>query len=245
VLLAWPAGVALALLWLPFVLGTRNPWDYLFAATFLAIAGAWFFYRDTFIMYGPRFWYEATPLLMLLAARGVWIAGERAVGFARGRAAAGRRRPSAAELVPMPLLGAGLIGIVLVSVVLWWAPPSTSARVWPAVPENVRDLRGFNFTDAAILTAVQRERIRHAVVLVADTCNNEWYCYGSVFPQNDVALAGDVVYARDLGPESNLALRRRYPDRPFYRVDYHQRGRLGGVTLAPAAELPPPSSPVP
>jgi len=65
-----PAAFGLLFVWLPFALGTRNRWGYLLLANIVGIITAHTFFRVVSFMHGPRHWYEMTPLLTLLAARG-------------------------------------------------------------------------------------------------------------------------------------------------------------------------------
>ncbi|MGQ9678310.1 MAG: glycosyltransferase family 39 protein [bacterium] len=64
----WPA---LVLLLIPFAAGTRNRYDILLFAGFLALPLAYFFYWFHNVCFGPRFLYESSACLFLLGARGV------------------------------------------------------------------------------------------------------------------------------------------------------------------------------
>jgi hypothetical protein len=225
VLFAWPANLASLLWFLPFLLGSTNRYDYFFGALSLGIVIAWFFYIDPFIMYGPRFWYEMTPLLVLLSARGVSLGvkrGERLVRVLAGR--------SALEYIVRAFATAAVAGLVVVSVWQWWGPRNSSQPSYAFVPQNVRDLRSFNSTDARILNAVAAAGVHYAVVLVSDDCQG-WWCFGSVFPQNDPQLDTDVVYARDRSPELTTQLRQLYPDRAFYRATYTEPSEIKPLDL--------------
>jgi hypothetical protein len=228
VLFGWPPGFAFLLVLLPFVLGTRDRWDYLFGGAVLSIAAAWFFYIDVFIMYGPRFWYEMTPLLVLLAARGVSLSIDRA------RAFSSRLRPSGVgQTLVAPAVVVTVVGLVVVSVASWWAPPRAGRPFYAFVPTNVRDLASFNSTDRRILDTINELDLHRAVVLVEE-CPATWWCYGSVFPENDPLLEGDVVFARDRGSAIDQQLRAHYPDRAFYRATYTQPAVVNALTAEAA-----------
>ncbi|NPV14200.1 hypothetical protein HPY86_04635 [candidate division WOR-3 bacterium] len=64
----WPA---LLLILIPFALPNRNRYDWLLFAGFLALPIAYFFYWFHNVCFGPRFLYEASACLFLLAARGI------------------------------------------------------------------------------------------------------------------------------------------------------------------------------
>lgn len=64
----WPA---LLLILIPFATGTRNRYDWLLFAGFLALPSAYFFYWFHNVCFGPRFLYESSACLFLLGARGI------------------------------------------------------------------------------------------------------------------------------------------------------------------------------
>jgi hypothetical protein len=228
VLHGWPVFVGLLLPLLPFVLGTTNRWDYFLLATVFSIIAAWSAYRGVFIMHGPRFWYEFVPYLMLLAARGVQrfvetlvAAGERLASRFPGRTI--DVRPCAglvATFCLAALLGYGFGGWVLARHELF--PPMAY------VPRHIGELRGFNSTDPRLLRTAEAEGLHHSVVFVRE-CGN-WWCYGSVFWTNSLKLDGDLVWARDLGRESDARLMSSYPGRRAYIADY-DRGTVVPLSL--------------
>lgn len=229
VLNGWPLAVGLLLVFMPFVLGSRNRWDYFFLAGAVFIAAAWTTYEGVFIMHGPRFWYEMVPFLMLLSARGVqclvnavgdvasWLGARvRFLWGLEARATAG----VAAYTVVAALLAYSVHGWML-----------GRHQAWPHiefVPRTVSELEDFNFANPGLLEAAERQHLRNALVLVRE-CPH-WWCYGTVFWKNSPDLDGDIVYALDLGTEKNAALIERFPGRSVYIADY------GEGTIEPYAE---------
>ena len=105
----WPAAIGFLFAGLPFVLGTRNRWDYFLGASFLSLAAANIFYTNAAVMHGPRFWYETMPFLMLLTARGATLLIDRAGGAGDWLAERLRWRPEASgRAISGPLNGAAL-----------------------------------------------------------------------------------------------------------------------------------------
>ncbi len=92
----WPVQLGAALALLPFLLGTTRRWDWFMAACALSVMAVYAAYFYNGLMHGPRFWFEAAPLLMLLSARGVELAAERAGALS---AALWRRAPATGSLV--------------------------------------------------------------------------------------------------------------------------------------------------
>ena len=74
-LFGWPPLFAFGVLLLPFLLGPRESWDLLAATGFLAFVVAYvaYFYHGNAL--GPRYYFEALPWLLLLAARGFQLLG--------------------------------------------------------------------------------------------------------------------------------------------------------------------------
>jgi hypothetical protein len=241
VLNGWPLFMGLLLVLLPFILGSRNRWDYFFLTAAFFIAAAWTTYRGVFIMHGPRFWYEMVPFLMLLTARGVqclvtfvgdvasWLGARlRFLWGLESRATAG-------------LAAYALVAALLAYSVYGWMLGKHDA--WPYiefVPRKVSELKDFNSTNPGLLEEVERQHLHNALVLVHEC--SQWWCYGSVFWKNSPELNSDIVYARDLGPEKNAALIERFPDRSVYLADYDHKTVLPYTEGAPA---PPTPTPVP
>ena len=69
-LFGWPPLLALAFVWLAFLLRRPSIVDWLLLAVALAVAGGYVAYWATGIAYGPRYFYAALPVLALLTARG-------------------------------------------------------------------------------------------------------------------------------------------------------------------------------
>jgi hypothetical protein len=69
VLNGWPLYVGLMFVVLPFVLATRQRWDW-FLSSPLSSRWACTSSIGHGFMHGPRYWYVVSPLLALLAARG-------------------------------------------------------------------------------------------------------------------------------------------------------------------------------
>src|SRR3972149_439024 len=71
VLNGWPAFIGLGFVLVPFLLGTRNRWDYFCLAAAVLPISAYVLYRYSGVYEGPRYWYEVVPFLLLLTSRGV------------------------------------------------------------------------------------------------------------------------------------------------------------------------------
>ena len=96
VLNGWPQYIGLMFVLLPFILGTRHRWDWFLLACAVAVIAAHTLFGGFVIMHGPRYWYEAAPLLMLLTARGADRAAEllaSAASLVRGRLFGASPRP--------------------------------------------------------------------------------------------------------------------------------------------------------
>ena len=74
VLHAWPVWVGLGFVLLPFILGTRNTWDYFLMVCAFLVAVIYILYETGMLYMGPRYWYQAVPFLILLTARGIEMA---------------------------------------------------------------------------------------------------------------------------------------------------------------------------
>lgn len=230
VLNGWPQYIGLLFVLLPFVLGTRHRWDWLLLTSAVFIMAAYVLFRGNGVMHGPRYWYEATPFLILLAARGAdhaadvlasgtgWLR-QTLFGTGEGAAWAGAGLSYALALA---LVGASIYGWLLSQHSGW------QARF---APDQAVDLQGFNFIDNRLVRLVDDADLDDALVLV-EACPN-WWCYGNVFWMNAPTLDGDVVFARNIEAR-HAELFRAYPDRKVYVATYTRpslRPYAGRVSL--------------
>ena len=198
-LYGWPFGVALAFAFLPFVLGAAKKWDYLLASSFLGLVAAHVFYWASGLMYGPRYYYEALPALLLLTSRGIF------------------------ELARLPLrlwprfgvrtdgtLGAFFPAMLVFALLLF------NLRFY--LPAQLPLYNNYNYSSNAELQAVARAHLHHAIVFVVSEPQGFWASYGNVFFTNDPLLRGDIIYAHDEGLLDGQ-LYPYFPGRAHYRLD--------------------------
>lgn len=176
--------------WLPFALGLlvapHSKKDLLLFSTLLWLIVGAFLYHSGSRLYGPRYFYEAWPFLMILAARGllkVW-AFTRAAPIVR----------IAFFIIVGVYFGIG-VGLYL--------------------PFRMRLLSTIQNGDLNwnVQTATQQAQLHHALVfLFAD----DWPAAAAGTLLTDTAMQGDVLYPRYLGPDSYRAIVAAFPDRTAY-----------------------------
>ncbi len=192
-LFEWPIP-SLLFIFILFVSGTRDKWDYFLISIFFALSFAHFCY-----WYGvgnslsPRFLYESSSALILLTARGML-----------------RMKDFVQKILKVKTTGRLVKAVTALSLLLCLIV-TLSYRV----PSLVRYYSSYDFyshirTDT--LKAVKKKRITNALVFVRPDL------YRGVFPANSPLLDGDVIYAQDLG-ERNQLLMKYYPDRKYYQAD--------------------------
>lgn len=251
----WPVLIGFMFVLLPFVLGTRNRWDWFFLLTIAFLMGVYTLYFTDGFMHGPRYWYETTPLLLLLTARGADMAAEAIAGAAsrlRGLVS-GTQRPRHWAAIAV------VYGFVLVLAFTgWqrWAFGSGASWRGDFAPFSAKELRGFNGINDQLTRQISDAAPHHALVLVGE-CTG-WQCYGNVDWMNTPRLDGDIVYARDLAARNPL-LFAAFPDRVVYYARYFPKAVFAPYTGAPlpdavpapggearrADSFPPPSVPTP
>ncbi|MEX2227341.1 MAG: glycosyltransferase family 39 protein [Dehalococcoidia bacterium] len=212
----WPQVLGIIIVATPFIFGTRDRWDWILLACAIAVMGVYTLYEAPGLMHGPRYWYEAMPFLVLLAARGIEVlasAGARAAAGILASITGGSRRADwAGYAVVYPLVAA----LSLVAANDWLRGDGLDFAV-DAVPRSANELQGFNGVNNNMVSAIDERDLSNALVLV-ETCPN-WQCIGSVFWRNAPTLDGDIVYAKDL-PHRNGQLFDLYPDRLVYQALY-------------------------
>lgn len=216
VLDAWPVWVGLAFVLLPFILGTRNRHDWALLCTAAIAMGAYVLFDENGVMQGPRMWYEAVPLLMLLAARGFLLAAQTVDRAARSMFSGGDGT-GPATVASYVLSMSCLAGLVVFGVYAWLFGQRGNWDV-TYVPANPGELRGFNRVDNRLDQLADAAGVDHGLVLVNGCLH--WECYGTVFWRNSPQLDGNVVYARRPEGDDLDELLAAFPDRRVYVADY-------------------------
>jgi len=160
---------ALILILIPFVRGTKNRNDWLLFATFLSLLIAYFFYWFHNLCFGPRFLYESSSALLLLAARGTLllpaILNETF------------RMPLSSDAIARFYARALLPAVLFLAII--------------ALPPLWHNYHTYGGVSAVSHRAVKRAHLNNALVFCAH--------FGNGFSYNRLTLDGPVVYARDLG----------------------------------------------
>lgn len=240
----FPLFIGVAFAALPFVLGTRHPWDYFLAVCGLALAGTMIYFPDDALMHGPRYWYEAMPFLILLSARGFVRLREAgsAIGDWLARNLHWREAVSSTGVTGFAMTSL-VAGLIMFSVWGWMLERRDPFPPIEFVPSKISELEGFNNVDSRLLDRADELDLENALVLV-EPCS-PWWCYGSVFWTNNVERDGNVVWAKRLGTPDDLVLLEFYRGRTLYLADY------GAGTIRPTTEteiagmLPTPAEPLP
>ena len=226
VLNGWPAFIGLGFVLLPFLLGTRNRWDYFCLAAALLPMSAYVLYRYSGVYEGPRYWFAALPFLLLLSARGAELAG-RFIGDAATlawRRLSRRARP--AHWAGATLVYGALIVLFLEGSGGWlfgWNKTWTEYTL-PLVPQEPAAARGLFGLDDRLKTLAQERGLSDALVLVRP-CGffASVSCYGSVFLENALDFEGDVVWARYMEGR-NAEIVAAFPGRTVYVANWDDGG---------------------
>ncbi|MCI0778041.1 MAG: glycosyltransferase family 39 protein, partial [Chloroflexi bacterium] len=220
----WPLAIGLAFTTLPFILGTRQRWDYVLAASIFSLASLATLFHLAAVMHGPRLWYEIMPFLILLTARGAQCLA--AAGSQLGDWLADRVWHGAPQASPgiTRLAVYGLVaGLVAFSLLGWFGQRQAwrGDGITTFTPAEASQLEGFNFTDRRLADLAADMELEDALVFVEDC--GQWFCYGSVFWNNSPGLEGDVVWAELKQTQGDLAVLEHYPDRDVYIANYFGR----------------------
>ncbi|MBF6611631.1 MAG: hypothetical protein IVW55_00700 [Chloroflexi bacterium] len=196
----WPAPLALAPLLLGLFAWTHDKkrqhlyWDLLLWLGWAGLVGAYFLWWSSTTIFGPRYWYEGTPFLLLMAGRGMDLLGTLVAPRLKGA-----WRLQARWLVP---------GILFAFLSLY--------NLTQALPYQVSQYRDYNDISAAALRSTEKAALKSALVFVELDPARSNRDYGKVFFANDPLLKGNIVYARDLGAARNRGLVALFPGRTPY-----------------------------
>jgi hypothetical protein len=213
--------VGLAFVLAPFLLGTRNRWDYFCLACALLAASIYVLYRYSGIFLGPRYWFEATPFLLLLTARGAEMTGLRmgeAVASLRNRLSRGARwQASSVSYFP----AYALVLVLIVFGTGGWLFNKNDPQDSALVPYQVNAMEGIFDTDDRLKVLADETNLHNALVLVKP-CGYfvSAHCYGSVFIRNDVVVRdSDVVWMRYEEGRVEESIR-AFPGRTVYIAEW-------------------------
>ncbi|MFH1484707.1 MAG: glycosyltransferase family 39 protein [Chloroflexota bacterium] len=205
-LFGWPAYFTLALLFLPFATLRASRWDWLLLASCFCLAGAYIFYWADGIMYGPRYYYELLPILLLLTARSISLIPSLARSLWK----------MTARQVEV---GAGSLVVLLMLVLVGY-------NLIYYMPIQIGIYKDYNFVSPKALQSVKWAGMKNALVFVTQDPHWDWWEYGSVFSANSPLLDTDVVFARDLGDEANKDLMLLFPGHQYYRLQEMKLSQL-------------------
>jgi hypothetical protein len=197
-LFEWPLPALLPIL-VPFAAGTRDRRDWLLGGSFLCLSAAYFFYWYHGGVFGPRFLFEASAALLLLAARGGLGLGAL-VQRTFGQSGFDGRKAGLflGRIVPLLVLSMVAVGL-----------PPLFEKYW-----------GYNEVDGRVVRNVRKAGLRNALVFCANL--------GNGFTTNRLDLEGDVVYAKNYRL-LNSALTLRYPGRACWYANKDTLVPLGDI----------------
>ncbi len=178
------------------------------AGGFLLTAAAYFFFVRASVCYGPRYYYEALPFIILLSVRGLKLPVKLAMRIGNGI-----YRHNGAEVGR--LFEKFFTVLITIAIVVFALVNPLKYR------DEFKELRGYNILNTKVIRNVEKQGIKDAVVFILPLKQNvKWVAYGSVFPQNDIFFSGDVIYVRSLGIEKDRLLMELYPDREYFTASY-------------------------
>lgn len=195
----WPAPFALAPVFLGLFAWWRGPkkepaWDALLWLPLVGLLAAYFAWWSSTTIYGPRYWYEGMPFLLLMAGRGMDLLGRIAV--------------------PM-------VAQVWARQVRWLVPAVvftlfTAYALTQTLPAQVKTYTDYNDISGESLQVVAKAHLTNALVFVALDPDQPNRDYGKAFFATDPMLEGNIVYVRDLGFDANQYYASLFPDRKPY-----------------------------
>jgi hypothetical protein len=222
---AWPGFAGIILVLAPFLLGSRNRWDYFVLACALLPILAYTGYRYSGGYEGPRYWYEAMPFLVLLSARGIEMLGAL-LGAWAGRL----RRLGSGGGRERLVVGSLLVYGAVAALVIWgsggWLFGWNAFQESPNLPYRASAIDGVFGVDTRLDDLARETDLDNALVLV-EPCGffRSSHCYGSVFLRNSIDFDGDVVWALYIEDENEKTIA-AFPGREVYVASWDDGGSL-------------------
>jgi hypothetical protein len=203
----WPAPLAMAPIALGLfawvVDGSKRwvKWDVLLWLCWFCLVASYVFWWSSTTIYGPRYWYEGMPFLLLVAGRGVDVLGR--VAHRCSLVLVPRSRALASRLTwVVPGIIVGMLSIY---------------NLIQTEPHQFGLYQGYNDITPTALRNAEAAHLSNALVFVQlRPPPHSLRDYGKVFFANDPLLQGNIVYARDQGREANLSLLPMFSGRQPY-----------------------------
>ncbi|MFC1716096.1 ArnT family glycosyltransferase [Candidatus Poribacteria bacterium] len=205
-LFGWPCGFSFLALFI--VLGRKHRWDVVILASILCLITGYGFYHWIDFSFGPRFYFEVLPFLILLSARGMIRFPEyiRRIGFGR------TSREQLENFVYSFVLVSFLLAFI------FYIPPLT--RMYHQDYNEIVNTRVASFA--------RENRITRGLVFMKNIAG--YNVYASGFLANMLDFQGDIVYAQDRGEEQNRAVISAYPGRNVFLFEFDRIKRTGRFT---------------
>lgn len=204
-ILGWPCGLLFVVLFV--LLGKKHRWDRLaFGSVACLVVGHSFYYWIDF-SFGPRFYFEMLPFMVLLSVRGI-------VSL-----------PSIVErLTSQRVSSAWTTGLAC-----WLAFLSFLFSGFFYIPGLVRMYhRDYNhIIHTRVASVAEKQELTDALVLMRQIPGHNAYASG--FLENELDFRGNIVYARDL--PNNQPVLAAYPNRQLFLFTFDRNTRQG--TLIP------------
>jgi 4-amino-4-deoxy-L-arabinose transferase-like glycosyltransferase len=202
-LFGWPFYVALAAMALPFVLRRARGWDWAHGALVLGFVLAYVGYFYHGITYGPRYYFEALPAMVLLAARGFVALAETAAALCNDR---DRERAQSRATLAVLLL---LIALLACNAAYFWPQQTRLYHLQPALGGGSAKLGDF----IAERFSGRVPALRNAAVIVR---NRD--VLAMLGPLNCPRLDCDTIFLYSTDTDYDNTLRATYPGRDWYAV---------------------------
>ncbi len=214
VLFGWPFYFSLALMLMPFIAGRPRSWDLMHGSIFGAFVVAYVALYYHGIVFGPRYYFDALPSMVLLSARGfatLASTGSAILASIAGKAAWRPKVRTAALLLAGGLISCNLLYFIPREAELYKGYSGMPGGKGPELGYFVRmDLTG-------------RQVVKPKSLITTD----DWWIYTVYLAaMNPPDLASGAVLALMPPGEAGMRLLATYAGRDWYRVVIGSDGRL-------------------
>lgn len=192
----------------------QSLWDLLLLLMFVSLVAAYMLYWTTGYMYGPRYYFEAMPALLLLSARGIFSVATigRFIWTGDEKSRIGNSTPASDTTRVVERIGIGrwtrllsttgtAVGVAFLVI----------TSLTTSLPAQCDACRGFYGITGEAPKLVDRMSLKRALVFVPPGKN--WTEYASLLALNTPTLDSDIVFALDLGAAHNQVAIEAHPGR--------------------------------
>jgi hypothetical protein len=201
----------------------KTKFEYLMGLSVLFIVVGYFYYKGSWIMYGPRMWHEIVPILIILSAKGLaqWPDAFKQLLLKTKIVSASVQRHFSVALSVIALLVL-LVFLSFSSINNWYFGENTHSWRADFTPHNLAEFSEFNYANTDLLSVIQSKKLQNALIFTR-VKDYQWWHFYVPFSTMKRNLEGPIIYVKDQGCDRDRRIIELFKGREVYFSDYYEK----------------------